>query len=104
MLLALAVSACDTASTDPANIVSLSAQQSVEAEGTTAQLVNLGDKIFNDKNLSIGKNQSCASCHDAAFGFTHPDTAINGHGSVGEGSIAGRFAIRKAPSIAYTTF
>ena len=94
---------CDGSPTDPAANVSLSASPSVHADGS-AGLANLGEKIFNDRNLSIGKNQSCASCHDPKFGFTHPDTAVNGHGSVGEGSIAGRFAIRKAPSVAYSTF
>ena len=46
----------------------------------------------------------CASCHDAAFGFTAPNTTINAHGSVMEGSIAGRFGNRRPPSAAYAAF
>jgi cytochrome c peroxidase len=67
------------------------------------RLVPLGQAIFGDMNLSLGKNQSCASCHDAAFGFTSPNTSINAHGSVLPGSISTRFGTRKAPSVAYAT-
>src|ERR671919_1032599 len=37
------------------------------APGTMA---NLGKLIFHDRTLSLNKNQSCASCHDAASGFS----------------------------------
>mgnify|MGYP003573994283 CR=1 FL=1 len=63
----------------------------------------LGKSIFFDKNLSINQNQSCATCHDPAWGWTGPDSAINGAGSVYEGSIAGKFGDRKPPSAAYAT-
>ena len=64
----------------------------------------LGSSIFFDEDLSINRNQSCAACHDPAWGFTGPDTAINAAGAVYEGSIAGRFGNRKPPSAAYASF
>jgi len=64
---------------------------------------DLGKSIFFDENLSFNTNQSCASCHDPAWGWTGPDSTINAEGSVYEGSIAGRFGNRKPPSSAYAT-
>lgn len=61
----------------------------------------LGKSIFFDPNLSINKNQSCASCHVPEVGWTGPNSAINVRGSVYEGSISGRFGNRKPPSSAY---
>jgi cytochrome c peroxidase len=63
----------------------------------------LGKSIFFDELLSINGNQSCASCHDPAWGWTGPDTDINAHGSVYEGSIPGRFGDRKPPTSGYAT-
>jgi len=63
----------------------------------------LGKSIFFDDNLSINRNQSCAACHAAEVGWTGPDTLIDSHGSVYEGSIPGRFGDRKPPSAAYAT-
>ena len=63
----------------------------------------LGKSVFFDEDLSINGNQSCASCHDPAWGWTGPDSAINAHGSVYEGSIPGRFGDRKPPSSGYAT-
>jgi len=63
----------------------------------------LGKAIFFDKSLSFNGNQSCASCHDPAVGWTGPIESINTGGSVYEGSIPGRFGDRKPPSSAYAT-
>ena len=63
----------------------------------------LGKAIFFDENLSANGNQSCASCHDPAVGFTGSTSDINLHGAVYEGSIPGAFGDRKPPSSAYTT-
>ena len=63
----------------------------------------LGKSIFIDENLSININQSCATCHGPIAGWTGPDSAINEHGTVYEGSIPGRFGDRKPPSSAYAT-
>jgi cytochrome c peroxidase len=67
------------------------------------ELATLGDKIFDDVNLSINRNQGCNACHDSKWGFTGPDNATNRGGAVYEGSIAGRFGDRKPPSSAYST-
>lgn len=67
------------------------------------ELATLGDKIFDDVNLSINRNQGCNACHLSEWGFTGPDDAINRGGAVYEGSIAGRFGDRKPPSSAYST-
>ncbi len=63
----------------------------------------LGKSIFFDENLSIERNQSCASCHAPESGWTGPNTLTNAHGAVYEGSITGRFGNRKPPSAAYAT-
>jgi len=63
----------------------------------------LGRSIFFDENLSIDQNQSCATCHGPAAGWTGPFSDINELGAVYEGSILGRFGARKPPSAAYAT-
>ena len=63
----------------------------------------LGKSIFFDANLSINNNQSCAACHGPEVGWTGPESSINMHGAVYEGSILGRFGNRKPPSSAYAT-
>ena len=63
----------------------------------------LGKAIFFDENLSVNGNQSCATCHGKAAGWTGPDSDLNAHGSVYEGSIPGAFGDRKPPTVAYAT-
>lgn len=100
--LALFAAACaEDSPMDPASSQSPWISQQIKVDQTDPRLAALGERIFADQNLSINKNQSCASCHDPAFGFTSPDGNINQHGGVMEGSIPGRFAIRRPPSAAY---
>jgi cytochrome c peroxidase len=68
-----------------------------------AAQVALGRAMFFDQRLSRNQNQACAACHDPATGWTGPLSAVNVAGAVYEGSIAGRFSNRKAPSSAYAT-
>jgi cytochrome c peroxidase len=75
----------------------------VAAAGSLTPTETLGKAIFFDQNLSLNRNQSCASCHDPAFGFTGPIQAINAHGAVYEGSIATAFGDRKPPTSTYAT-
>lgn len=63
----------------------------------------LGKSIFFDENLSINANQSCASCHNPAAGWTGPTSAVNEGTVVYEGSIPYRFGNRKPPSSAYAS-
>jgi cytochrome c peroxidase len=67
------------------------------------QLAMLGKHLFFDRNLSKGRNQSCAACHAGAVGWTGPDREVNAAGGVYEGSVAGRFGNRKPPASAYAT-
>ncbi|MBW6467642.1 MAG: cytochrome C [Coriobacteriia bacterium] len=64
----------------------------------------LGKSIFFDENLSLNGNQSCASCHDPAAGWTGPHSDVNATVVVYEGSVPGAFGDRKPPSSAYATF
>lgn len=69
----------------------------------TPAMVALGEAIFFDENLSLNGNQACASCHDPAWGWTGPSSAVNAAGAVYEGSVSGAFGNRKPPSSAYAT-
>src|SRR4051812_22141458 len=91
-LLAL-VAACDRAPTMPSTERSLrpaTHAASSLAPTNAAALAQLGQHVFEDRDLSLQRNQSCATCHDAAFGFTSPDVARNGAGAVVPGSVASR--------------
>lgn len=70
------------------------------AGGLTAK-EQLGKQIFFDKNLSINRNQSCATCHAGEVGWTGPDSTLNSKSGVYSGSIPERFGNRKPPSAAY---
>ncbi|MGC4118827.1 MAG: cytochrome c peroxidase [Myxococcales bacterium] len=61
----------------------------------------LGKALFFDASLSRNRNQSCASCHDPAVGFTGATSAVNAHGAVYAGSVPTRFGNRKPPAAAY---
>ena len=61
----------------------------------------LGKMLFFDENLSLNANQSCATCHAPEVGWTGPDSNLNAHGTVYEGSIPGAFGDRKPPAAAY---
>lgn len=63
----------------------------------------LGEALYFDEDLSIDRNQSCASCHDPQFGFVDPVNVQTGF-PVSEGSIAGLFGGLNAPSAAYAVF
>jgi cytochrome c peroxidase len=72
-------------------------------DGVLSPKEELGKSIFFDTDLSINNNESCATCHDPATGWTGPDSFTNAAGAVYEGSIPGRFGNRKPPSAAYAT-
>lgn len=64
----------------------------------------LGEIIFFDVNLSLNRNQACASCHDPASGWSGPDSQINARGAAYQGSVKSRFGNRKPPTAAYASF
>jgi cytochrome c peroxidase len=74
-----------------------------EAAGHESSLELLGERIFFDENLSLNRNQSCASCHGPNVGFTGPLSEINAHGAVYPGSVPRRFGNRRPPTAAYAT-
>ena len=100
LLTLLAAAACGrdvTGPSDPPSTPLLSANG--KHDGGIAQV---GRQVFFDENLSIRRNQSCASCHDPAFVFSSPDVRVNAHGGVVPGSL-GSFAFRHPPSAAYNS-
>jgi cytochrome c peroxidase len=106
LALAVSVTACDGTLTDPP--AERLAAESAGAERRAAPvdpsvLALLGERIFNDRDLSLKRNQSCASCHDVAWGFSSPNSAVNAAGAVMFGSVASRFGTRRPPSAAYAT-
>lgn len=71
--------------------------------GALTATEQLGKQIFFDKNLSINRNQSCATCHAAEVGWTGPDSSLNSKSGVYSGSVPERFGNRKPPSAAYVS-
>jgi cytochrome c peroxidase len=67
-----------------------------------ADIVDLGEAIFADENLSLHGNQSCKTCHEPDEGFAAPTSGVVTQGSVVQGS-DGSFGDRKPPSAAYAT-
>ncbi len=62
----------------------------------------LGKKLFFDDSLSSEGNQSCADRHSPASGFADPVATQNA--PVSEGSVAGEFGNRNAPTSSYANF
>lgn len=103
---AIGAAACDGAGTnDEAVPAEIGFQAGTGGPGEIGQraIAALGKSVFFDQRLSANGNQACAACHGPQVGWTGPDAQINAHGSVYEGSIAGRFGNRKPPSAAYAT-
>ncbi|MFN8572190.1 MAG: cytochrome c peroxidase [Gemmatimonadaceae bacterium] len=98
-----ALSACDGNPIQPTTSLAPTADVSPAASNRNA-MAQLGDRIFNDVNLSLLRNQSCASCHVEAFGFSSANEAVNAGGAVQPGSVNTRFGTRRTPTAAYTSF
>jgi cytochrome c peroxidase len=47
------------------------------------------------------RNQSCATCHAPEAGWSGPDSTLNSHGGVYNGSFSDRFGNRRPPSASY---
>ena len=77
------------------------ATSSAASAASLTPIEQLGKSLFFDKNLSKNHNQSCASCHDPATGFTGPTSSVNAHGAVYAGSDTSLFGNRKPPAAAY---
>jgi cytochrome c peroxidase len=70
------------------------------AQTALTPVEELGEFLYFDENLSEPSGQSCASCHEPAFGFVDPDKGL----PVSEGVIAGLFGGRNSPSAAYAMY
>ena len=66
-------------------------------------LEQLGKSVFFDQRLSLGGNQSCASCHAPQVGWTGDLPPVNAGPAVYEGSVKGLYGNRKPPTVAYAT-
>ncbi len=82
------------------SVILSSCNKNVDFNATeSADKIQLGKLIFNDKNLSNPTGQSCSSCHSPNTGFSD----LN-HSIVSEGAVDGLFGNRNAPNIAYIMF
>jgi cytochrome c peroxidase len=82
----------------------------VTGVATVDAQIAAGEAIFNDKNLSRLRNQSCASCHSANWGWGPPDdgSIVSLDAAFFAGSLnkarSPHFGKRKAPPAAYAAF
>jgi cytochrome c peroxidase len=68
-------------------------------------LEKLGQKLYNDQNLSVNGNQSCQTCHHPAAKFVDPENRQEPvEFPVSDGSDPTLFGGRNAPSAAYAKF
>ncbi|MCR8547318.1 methylamine utilization protein MauG [Salipiger sp. P9] len=58
----------------------------------------LGEALFFDTNLSMNRTQSCASCHDPAYGFADP------RGAASPGDDGHSLGDRNAPTVTYAAY
>lgn len=71
---------------------------------TIAQLkITLGKTLFFDPNLSLNRNQSCATCHNPDVAFIDDRTNLTG-GAVSSGSVRDALGDRNSPTISYSMF
>ncbi|MCC6316968.1 MAG: cytochrome C [Gemmatimonadaceae bacterium] len=105
LLGAAAVLACSDAAPTGSSLTIPAEEPNLEFRGAAAPAMALvGSKIFVDTDLSLRRNQSCETCHDAAFGFSSPNLNENAHGAVLPGSVPTRFGNRRPPSASYAAF
>ncbi len=77
--------------------------QTHAAEPTLTTKTELGQALFFDVNLSVNRNQSCATCHDPSTGFADPrDNGVKGAASLGSNNSS--VGDRNAPTAAYARF
>jgi cytochrome c peroxidase len=63
-------------------------------------MAKLGGQLYFDVNLSLNRNQSCATCHNPAKGFIDDrDNGVFGMASLGSDNVS--IGDRNAPTAAY---
>lgn len=86
------VSACSPGDAEPAGAAS--------PPETIASITDLGEQLFHDRNLSLTRSQSCATCHDPEHAFIDPrDNVVNGAASVGDDGRS--LGLRNTPTLTY---
>ena len=99
--------------------VTATAQQNLDSLANEREKLSLkqklGKMLYQDKNLSLNRNQSCASCHSLVAvenaagknslvpGFVDPVNVLTGS-AVSNGSITDRSGSLNAPTAAYAAF
>lgn len=63
------------------------------SEKDTPELIALGQKLYDEKALSINDTQSCASCHSIEVGGDDPNDTPTSEGALGE------FGDRNTPTV-----
>ncbi len=70
---------------------------------TKKEELSLGRALYFDKNLSLNKTQSCATCHNPEAGFVDDrDNGVQAQASLGDNGTS--IGDRQAPSAAYAMF
>ncbi len=83
-------------------IVVISGSQLAYAEEPLTPRQSLGQRIFNDKNLSEPAGQACSSCHDESKAFTgNGGSAI---AAIAQGSTADKLGVRNVPTLKYMAY
>lgn len=73
------------------------------SNGANLTLAELGERIFNDSNLSNPVGQSCASCHVQAAGFADP-ASVDNLSPVSVGADGVSVGTRNSPTASYASF
>lgn len=83
-------------------VVAASPHSALAEDAELTPVETLGEALFHDPILSQNRTQSCASCHDAEYGFTDPRRSADGAFSLGDDGHS--LGDRNAPSAAYAAF
>jgi len=99
-----------------ASMILLTGWLSLQAGLRADDEVLLGSLLYSDVNLSLNRNQSCASCHSLSVamhstsglplptpGFVDPENVASNM-PVSRGSVSGTFGTLNAPSAGYAAF
>jgi cytochrome c peroxidase len=107
VLLSLLSTACGGGGSDAQTSATGAATSGVTLTATASPsaAAALGEKIFNDKALSVSGKQSCATCHVTQFAFTaDPNGPDEGLPVALGGPLGDAAGFRNAPSLAYATY
>ena len=94
----LALTACQSVD-EPSGMVEVVKQSSLPV-AKVDPLAQLGGLLYFDVNMSLNRNQSCATCHNPAKGFIDDrDNGVSGMASLGSDNVS--IGDRNTPTAAY---